>query len=242
MPRAPRTFGSKKPQRPWQRNGADKRKLRGRKLQETKQHILDRDEYQCQQCGRLVEYHDSILDHITPLARGGTDDEHNLQTLCLECDRIKTRRDRQGESKPIGWKPGTLHIICGPPGSGKTTYVNEHKSKGDIVFDFDAVAEALGAERYNHGRQYIDPIESVRQAVLRNASRTTSNTWVIVVDLEKAKEFSERYGGQLIVMQTKEEVCIRRMRSDNRPDIDKLIARVRRWYAGLRGLGGAGFW
>ena len=34
------------------------------------------------------------LDHIKPLHQGGTDDDANLQGLCVECHRIKTATER----------------------------------------------------------------------------------------------------------------------------------------------------
>lgn len=52
--------------------------------------ILDRDNYTCQACGRR----DGPLeiDHIVPIARGGTNDTRNLRVLCLPCNRRKGAR------------------------------------------------------------------------------------------------------------------------------------------------------
>lgn len=97
MPKAPRTFGNSKPARkPWQKSGHYKRTLVGEKLQKTKRRILERDDFKCQQCGKMVEYGDSILDHKTPIARGGTDDDENLQVLCLKCSGVKTQQESRG--------------------------------------------------------------------------------------------------------------------------------------------------
>lgn len=59
--------------------------------------ILKRDNYLCQECmrqGRLtplkVRPRDHAVDHITPKARGGTDDDDNLQSLCADCHSDKT--------------------------------------------------------------------------------------------------------------------------------------------------------
>lgn len=38
------------------------------------------------------------VDHIVPLAKGGTDDLENLQLLCIECHKIKTQREANGLS------------------------------------------------------------------------------------------------------------------------------------------------
>lgn len=54
--------------------------------------ILSRDRYLCQPCletGRPTPA--NIVDHIEPKARGGTDDDTNLQAICPDCHDAKTR-------------------------------------------------------------------------------------------------------------------------------------------------------
>ena len=49
--------------------------------------VFKRDRFTCQYCGRSgVELE---IDHIVPLARGGTDDVKNLITACKDCNRGK---------------------------------------------------------------------------------------------------------------------------------------------------------
>ena len=43
----------------------------------------------CVWCKRPLEYDEAVLDHIFPLARGGTNDESNLQVLHLSCNQSK---------------------------------------------------------------------------------------------------------------------------------------------------------
>jgi 5-methylcytosine-specific restriction protein A len=48
------------------------------------------------------------VDHVIPLERGGKDDESNLQTLCLMCHDLKTRRERRQRARSLaigidGW-------------------------------------------------------------------------------------------------------------------------------------------
>lgn len=53
--------------------------------------ILDRDCGLCQPClkrGRVQP--GTHVDHIVPKAEGGTDDEANLQAICVACHRLKT--------------------------------------------------------------------------------------------------------------------------------------------------------
>lgn len=51
--------------------------------------IWDRDGWECRHCGT---HQDLTIDHITPLASGGTDDMGNLQTLCKSCNSSKGAR------------------------------------------------------------------------------------------------------------------------------------------------------
>ena len=54
----------------------------------------------CKQCLRqgtltplAVRPRDHAVDHITPKAKGGTDDDDNLQSLCTACHDAKTLAD-----------------------------------------------------------------------------------------------------------------------------------------------------
>ena len=57
--------------------------------QEVREHVFERDGGQCQHCGATQELE---LDHIIPLARGGTNTEKNLQVLRARCIRSKGDR------------------------------------------------------------------------------------------------------------------------------------------------------
>ena len=51
--------------------------------------ILLWDEYKCVKCGKTANQ----VDHIIPLAIGGTNSKRNLQSLCGDCHLKKTRKD-----------------------------------------------------------------------------------------------------------------------------------------------------
>lgn len=61
---------------------------------------LTRDKHLCQPClkrGFITEA--KAVDHITPKAKGGSDDIENLQAICEECHKDKTAAD-EGWSRP----------------------------------------------------------------------------------------------------------------------------------------------
>lgn len=57
---------------------------------EVRKYVFTRNKYQCQSCGQTKLEAELTIDHIIPLARGGTNDISNLQTLCRTCNQKKT--------------------------------------------------------------------------------------------------------------------------------------------------------
>lgn len=54
-----------------------------------KRAVWDRDEWTCKHCG---DHRNLTVDHIIPLAHGGTDHMDNYQTLCGSCNSRKGAR------------------------------------------------------------------------------------------------------------------------------------------------------
>lgn len=52
--------------------------------------IYRKSEGHCCLCGNFVDYDSFTVDHIIPLAKGGTNDFDNLQCACKVCNSIKT--------------------------------------------------------------------------------------------------------------------------------------------------------
>ncbi|MFM7192274.1 MAG: HNH endonuclease [Microcystaceae cyanobacterium] len=55
-------------------------------------YVLQRDRHRCQSCGKGPETTTLHIDHIIPLAEGGSNDLSNLQTLCANCNRRKSAK------------------------------------------------------------------------------------------------------------------------------------------------------
>jgi len=56
----------------------------------TKIRVVRRDNYTCHQCGKHLRDDEVEFDHIIPVAKGGSSDEHNLRLTCFECNRGKS--------------------------------------------------------------------------------------------------------------------------------------------------------
>jgi 5-methylcytosine-specific restriction enzyme A len=57
-----------------------------------KKYVLQRNNYQCQSCGQQNTETQLNIDHIIPLAKGGSNDISNLQVLCSRCNQKKKAR------------------------------------------------------------------------------------------------------------------------------------------------------
>jgi 5-methylcytosine-specific restriction endonuclease McrA len=55
--------------------------------------IMERDSFTCRRCGRKAPEVQLVVDHIVPVAKGGTAKQTNLQTLCRDCNSGKSDRD-----------------------------------------------------------------------------------------------------------------------------------------------------
>lgn len=51
--------------------------------------IIERDGCACYLCGRELTFDEVTLDHVTPLARGGTHTADNLRVACMTCNKRK---------------------------------------------------------------------------------------------------------------------------------------------------------
>lgn len=66
---------------------------RGRYISfKTKMRVVRRDNYTCQECGEHLRDDEVEFDHIIPIAKGGSSEEHNIRLTCFGCNRGKSDR------------------------------------------------------------------------------------------------------------------------------------------------------
>ena len=68
---------------------ANKRKTISKKM---RFEVFKRDAFTCQYCGKSAPEVIVEVDHITPVAEGGTNEMYNLVTACRDCNRGKGKR------------------------------------------------------------------------------------------------------------------------------------------------------
>jgi len=136
--------------------------------QTVRKRILERDNHTCQIRGPKCTTTATHVDHIIPTLKGGAwYDPDNLRAACKNCNlgRVdRTNRDR--------WQTAQTHItlIVGPPGAGKTTHVQHHAQPGDLIIDYDQIADALtgNLKQQTHRNDEMHTVTmAARNAILR---------------------------------------------------------------------------
>ena len=193
--------------------------------------VLLRDSYQCKVCGDLVHGKRAHVDHIIRKADGAGDEVAGLQTLCASCHGKKTVREQNGVANPEKW---SLHpkwmprscipvtLVCGPPASGKSTYVDQHKEPTDLVIDLDVIAsEKAGTTLHTWGIKWLGGAVRKRNEMLANLHKPDSKhhrmAWLIVTEpkAEDRQWWIDRLGvSRVVVVETDAATCEARMVTD----------------------------
>jgi hypothetical protein len=125
-----------------------------------------------------------------------------------------------GYSIPYGLKPSCIpvHLVCGAPGAGKSTFVREHANPGDVIIDMDAIRRSLGFPQYSGDLKHLKIAMRERDRMIRSlATATTGQAWLIVsapTDDERA-QWCEALGNVTVhSIDTPKAECIRRIMQD----------------------------
>jgi DNA helicase TIP49 (TBP-interacting protein) len=158
------------------------------------------------------------VDHINEDA---TDDmPENLQGLCKRCHSRKTATFVQGIPEIANEKTCDVVLVCGPPGSGKTTWAAKTMTESDVIIDFDLIASDLsGQTMYAVDREWIKPtiIERARRInALTDMTEGTAYITIAVSDPTVRQEWADKLGARIEMMGTSATECKRRIMNDNR--------------------------
>ncbi|MCX4912823.1 hypothetical protein [Streptomyces sp. NBC_00687] len=128
----------------------------------------------------------------------------------------------------------TLFVVIGPPAGGKSTWVNDRASPGDIVIDYDRIARALtalSADAHGHKRPLASVAFRAREAAISEALRHVATHDVYIIHSVPKPAQMEKYrkaGAEVVVVDPGREVTEERCRAE-RPE--NYMDGVKRWYA-----------
>ena len=124
---------------------------KGKRWQKKREAILRRDKYECQYFKRYGKHREADhVHHIYPVDQFPeyAFEDWNLISLSREAHNMMHERTTGAltvEGKKLqerANKPRERIVVCGLPGTGKTTYVKDHLG-GGLAYDLDRIAEAF---------------------------------------------------------------------------------------------------
>lgn len=167
----------------------------------------------CEKCGRLLVHESDIeADHVQELTPATVNDASialnpaNVQLLCKDCHNAKHRR--------YGHESQQVFIVYGPPCSGKTTYVEKHMHRGDIVMDFDKLYACLsGCMLYDKPQNVKAIVYEARDNIINSIKVRLgkwNNAYVIGTYPHKSQRetLAKRLNAKLIFINQDKTTCI----------------------------------
>lgn len=127
-----------------------------------------------------------------------------------------------------------LYVVTGPPGAGKTTWVTEHAKQGDVVIDYDRLAQALtvpGADTHDHGKTVRSVAHRARIAAISAALRYVHRVDVYIIHTKPRPEAMAKYAtyqAQVITINPGQDVVMQRVAQQRTPEAQ---AAAQQWYA-----------
>ena len=188
--------------------------------------------YVCERCGGVAR----IVHHKTYITPQNINDPSitlawtNLEALCMDCharEHQRTHAPRNGiafDENGNVIKAPNVFLVCGSPGSGKSTYVRENKKANDLVIDLDYICAALMGEPDNIYLNH-EPVLSVAleiRGLLYKIVASRKGIWerafviTSVSNPMEQKAIAMELNAEIVVIDTPLEDCIRRINNDER--------------------------
>ena len=112
-------------------------------------------------------------------------------------------------------------MVCGPPGAGKSSYVQQRAKWGDLILDMDALYQALSGLAWYTKPEGLLPYVLAAEAGVIDVLTDYDNdvrAWIITggADRRKRQALVNRLGATLVMLATPPGECIRRIQNDER--------------------------
>ncbi len=170
----------------------------------------------------------TVVDHKIP-HQGDMDlfwDRTNWQSLCTSCHNTKTALEDGGfgnrpAMRPAWLKPSNIKVflVCGPPASGKSTYIKQHAVPMDIVIDLHDIRRRLTGSCYSRDNNHLNMALRERNRLLGQLKRERppKRAWLTLLEpkLSGRRWWAEKLKAtEVIVLETELGVCEQRIQCD----------------------------
>lgn len=195
----------------------------------------------CEHCGRpIVRAYDCIGHHKTELTEENYTDYNislnpdNIALVHHKCHNIIHNKLYSGNRQ--------VFIVYGSPCSGKSSYVTEAMSEGDLIIDMDSIWQCVsGCERYIKPNRLKSVVFAVRDNLLESV-KYRRGKWVNAYIIGGYPYQAERerlidtLGAREVFIDTPREECINRLlASEDGRDIEQWVKYIDDWWLQYQG-------
>lgn len=174
----------------------------------------------CEHCGEKIPRSRDIIGHHKIELTPENVHDHNIslnpdliEIICFDC--------HNKEHKRFGYKGAKeVYLVYGPPLSGKSTFVHQNMSRGDIIVDMDALYGAVsGMPTYDKPDNLFNNVMGIHNQLIDNIRTRYGkwhNAWIVggYADKYKRERLADDLGAELIFCDVSKEECLIRLEQD----------------------------
>ena len=194
----------------------------------------------CEYCGKpIVKRYDCIGHHKIEL----TEDNYYISEISLNPDNIALVHHRCHNKihNKLGYAGRQVYIVYGSPLSGKSSYVSEVMTEGDLIIDIDNIWQCVsGCDRYVKPNRLKSVVFSVRDNLLESVKyrRGKWNNCYIIGGYPYEAERNrlvDSLGAREIFINTDKDECIRRLYNAEDRNITEWLQYINDWWLQFSG-------
>lgn len=168
----------------------------------------------------ITKRYDIILHHKIHL----TEENVNDRNISLNPENIQivSHRTHNLIHEKFGYKRKEIYLIYGSPCSGKSTYLDSVKQRGDLIVDVDRIRQCVSGMNTHEIVPALNSVVFGIRDYLMDAVRTRQGKWnrAYIIGgfplISERERICKQTGAQEIYIESTKEECLRRF--DEKPD------------------------
>ena len=202
--------------------------------------INERGEVICEHCGRaIIKAYDCIGHHKIEL----TEENYTDASISLNPELIELvhHRCHNRIHDKLGYSQRQVFIVYGSPLSGKSSYVRETMSEGDLVIDLDNIWQCVsGCDRYTKPARLKSVVFSVRDNLLESVKYRRGkwlNAYIIGGYPYQAERdrLIDMLGAREVFIDTDKDTCLSRLHESGDRDVTEWTKYINDWWLQFTG-------
>ena len=189
----------------------------------------------CEYCHKpIIKAYDCICHHKEYL----TEDNVNDVNVSLNPDNIMLVHHKCHNiiHNKLGYSRRSIYLVYGSPLSGKSTWVNNIKSDGDLIVDIDNIWQCVsGCDRYIKPKRLNAVVFGIRDKLfedIRYRHGKWCNAYIIggYPLISERERLSKELNTELIYIESTKEECLTRLYASNDRNIEDWERYINDWW------------